>query len=252
MARSSPARSATNRSGWGWAAQRQRGQPQPGRPALGPAPQRLQLGRRTARPRGRLSSRRRLLQGEGQVGLPDLAELAGHPQPVQGQRRVGAGGHDQAELGGGVPEQEPELADHGLAGRLMQVVQDQHHRAVELGQAADEGAQEPVADLEPAGSRPARSPSGRTAPAPSSAASTWAQNRGGWWSPGPTRTQATGPGGPRPPSGPHCPGEQQGLAVAGGRGQQGQRPLGPVVQQGEAAAGGRPAASAAPAPSVWW
>jgi hypothetical protein len=67
---------------------------------------------------------------------------------VQGQRRVGAGGHDQAELGRGVAEQEPELADHGLAGRLVQVVQDQHHRAVELGQAADEGAQEAVADLE--------------------------------------------------------------------------------------------------------
>ena len=68
---------------------------------------------------------------------------------MQGQWRVGAGGHHQPELRRGVPEQEPELAGHGLAGRLVQVVKDQHHRAVELEQAADEGAQEPVADLEP-------------------------------------------------------------------------------------------------------
>ena len=67
---------------------------------------------------------------------------------MQGQGRVGAGGHDQAELRRGVAEQEPELADHGLAGRLVQVVKDQHHRAVELEQATDEGAHEPVADLE--------------------------------------------------------------------------------------------------------
>ena len=126
--------------------QRQGGQPQPGRPALGPPPQRLQLGP------GQLDpvvgqQRRRLLEREGQVGLADLGELAGHPQPVQGQRRVGPAGHDQAELGGGVPEQEPELARHRRAARLVQVVEDQHHRAVELQQAADDGAQEAVADL---------------------------------------------------------------------------------------------------------
>src|SRR5512132_4241171 len=48
------------------------------------------------------------------------------------------------------------------------------------------------------GLRPASSPSGGTTSAPRSAASTCAQNCGGWWSPGPTRTQATGPGGRAP------------------------------------------------------
>jgi hypothetical protein len=103
--------------------------------------------------------RPRLLEGEGQVGLADLAELAGHPQPVQVEWRVGAGGHDHAELGGGVAEQEPELAGHGLAGRLVQVVEDQHHRPLELEQAGQQHVQELVADLDlgaEAGQRPVR------------------------------------------------------------------------------------------------
>ena len=227
----------------GMGPQRQRGQPQPGRPALGPAAQRLELAGGQHHPVV-LEQLPGLLQGEGQLGLPDLAELPGHPQPVQGQGRVGAGGHDQAELWRGVAEQEPELADHGLAARLVQVVQDQHHRAVELGQAADEGAQEPVADLElrvEAGQEPV----GPDDPGP--------VQGGQHMGPEPPRmVVARGRPAPRPP-GPAVPrpdprgpprgpgGEQQGLAVAGGRGQQGHGPLGRVVQQGEQPlAGDRP------------
>ena len=145
-------------------AQREGGQPQPGRPALGPPPQRLQLGPGQLDPVAG-QQHGRLLEREGQVGLADLGELAGHPQPVQGQWRVGAAGHDQAELGGGVLEQEPELARHRRSGRLVQVVQDQHHRPVELQQAAHQGAKEPVADLVlrfEAGQQPVRRPRHRT------------------------------------------------------------------------------------------
>ncbi len=228
-------------------AQREGGQPQPGRPALGPPPQRLQLGPGQLDPVAG-QQHGRLLEREGQVGLAELGELAGHPQPVQGQRRVGAAGHDQAELGGGVPEQEPELARHLWAGRLMQVVQDQHHRPVELQQAAHHRAKEPVADLGlrfEAGQEPVRGHG--TGPA----------QRGQHLGPEPRRVLVARadphPGHrARRPSPRRPRGQQEGLAVAGGRGQQGQRPLGALVQQPQQPLTGHRLPPRHRAPSDWW
>jgi hypothetical protein len=168
-----------------------------------------------------------LLEGEGQLGLAELAELPGHPEPVQAQRRVGPAGHHQAELGWGVVEQEPELAGHRLAGRLVQVVQDQHHRRRELGQAGRERAQEGVAGL---GLRvePGQGPTGPDDPG--------AAEGGQHLGPEPGRV-VVARAGPHPGHRPRRPpvrrpgGQQEGLAVPGRRGQQGQRPLGALVEQ---------------------
>jgi hypothetical protein len=66
---------------------RQRGQPQPGRPALGSPHQRRQrgLGQLNA---NRLEQRPRLIEAELRVGGTDLGQLALQPQPVQVQPRL--------------------------------------------------------------------------------------------------------------------------------------------------------------------
>jgi hypothetical protein len=66
----------------GVTAQRQRGQPQPGRPPFGPRQQPLQrrVGQLYA---GRREQRPRLIGCEPQVGGADLGQLSLQPQPVQ-------------------------------------------------------------------------------------------------------------------------------------------------------------------------
>ena len=72
--------------------QRQRRQPQPRRPALGPVVQQGQRCGRTAVSRPPSNSARASATGEAQVGRADLGELPRQPQPVQAQPQIMPGG----------------------------------------------------------------------------------------------------------------------------------------------------------------
>ena len=77
--------------------QRQRRQPQPGRPALGPVIQQSQRGV-GQRHSGRVQQRPSIRPAEPQIGRADLGELPGQAQPVQAQPQVMAG--DQRRTAG--------------------------------------------------------------------------------------------------------------------------------------------------------
>jgi hypothetical protein len=83
--------------------ERQRRQPQPGRPALGAGLEQghVVLGQpRVATVTGQQVGH--LAGGERQVGRAQLRELPTEPQPLERQRRVGPGRHHQPQLLRGV------------------------------------------------------------------------------------------------------------------------------------------------------
>ena len=104
--------------------QRQRRQPQPGRPALGPLVQQRQCRFRQHHP-GRLEQRSRLLQGKPEIRAADFGQLALQPQPVQTEPRFPAGGEHYPQFRGPVPDQQLKLSQ-GLAGvQLVHVIDHQ-------------------------------------------------------------------------------------------------------------------------------
>ena len=104
--------------------QRQRRQPQPRRPALGPViqPGQRRIGERYPR---RREQRPRLLQGEAQVGRADLGELALQPQPVQAQPQITAGGQHEPQPRRPAHHQQLQLAQRLVRAQLVHVVHDQ-------------------------------------------------------------------------------------------------------------------------------
>ena len=74
------------------AAERQPGQVEPGRPALGPFGQALHVAGGQPQSHRPVQQGRGLLAGELQVGDPELGQLPTDPHPGQGQRRVGTAG----------------------------------------------------------------------------------------------------------------------------------------------------------------
>ena len=85
--------------GVGMAGERERRQPQPRRPPLGP---RLEQGQALVRERdpGRGEQLARLLEREAQIGGPHLGQLAGEAQAMQPELRVVAGRQHDAEQRG--------------------------------------------------------------------------------------------------------------------------------------------------------
>ena len=110
------------------ARERQRRQPQPGRPALGALVQAADVARvdRDARPGQQLA---RLLGGEVQVGGAQLEQVAGEAQAVQAELRVAAADHDRAQLDGRGAEQLLEAPERRGRAQLVQVVEHQQHLA---------------------------------------------------------------------------------------------------------------------------
>ena len=106
--RSLPENSATNRSGSECAGEGQHGEPQPGRPALGPLMQHRGHGRgqRDSGDRQELAG---LVLGEAQLRGADLGQVTGQPQLVQAQRQVAAGGDDHADTSRQARQQRREL-----------------------------------------------------------------------------------------------------------------------------------------------
>ncbi len=64
---------------------------------------------------------------EPQVGCPDLGQLAARPTSCQQQRRIGPADHDDAELLGGVFDEEPDPGVDVAVVDQVVVVEDQHH-----------------------------------------------------------------------------------------------------------------------------
>ena len=105
-------------------AQRQRGQRQPGRPALGPGRQRRH--RRIRQRRRRVLEQLPGLRGrEPQLGHAYLGQLAAGPQPRQRQRRIAAAGQHHAYPGRPVLDQERERLVHLLRADHVVVVEDE-------------------------------------------------------------------------------------------------------------------------------
>ena len=124
----------------------QRREPQAGAPTLRPRVERLdQLlveGQAV-----RLEQLMRLALREREVGRADLGEPAAHPQHVQRQRRVAAGGEHQSQRVRCVQQQEGELRQAFLVAQHVDVVEHQHHAFRERGQGVDEQRHERVARL---------------------------------------------------------------------------------------------------------
>ena len=108
-------------------AQGQRGQLQPGRPALGPGRQRRHRPIRQVR-RSVPEQLRRFGGGEPQLGRAYLGELAACPQPRQRQRRIAAAGQHHAYPGRAVLGQERERLVHLLRADHVVIIRDPPHR----------------------------------------------------------------------------------------------------------------------------
>ena len=130
------------RSGILVSAQRQRGQLQPGRPALGPGRQRRH--RRVRQVRRHVLEQLPGLRGrEPQLGLAYLGQLAAGPQAGQPQRRVAAAGQHHAYPGRAVLDQEPERLMHLRRADHVVIVEDKQHLLLP-GQLVDQRRDQPL------------------------------------------------------------------------------------------------------------
>ncbi len=127
-------------AGVGVIAERQRRQPQAGRPPLGVGTQQGHV----ARPQVQALAAQQLcglLQGEGQLGDADLGQLAAGAELVQLQPRVGPRGDHQAQCRRAVADQELHAAKDRLLADLVEVVEHQHHRRVDPPQRVEQRRQ---------------------------------------------------------------------------------------------------------------
>ena len=213
-------------------AQRQRGQRQPGRPALGPGRQRRHRRIGQGRPRV-LEQLRRLRGREPQLSRAHFGQLAACPQPRQRQRRVAAAGQHHAYPGRPVLKQERERLVHLPRADQVVIVEDQQGlvRSQFVDQGRDQALERrrrrrpeqrayPLADplaLPPA--RPqnaARTGPGRCPPRPATATRPGTRRAGPTRSAGPScRTRRGRRPGPAPAPGPH-PGAPSAAAAAPG------------------------------------
>ena len=104
--------------------QRQRRQPQPRRPALGPLMQHRQRRLGQLHP-GRREQLPRLGQGEPQIGRADLGQLTLQPQPVQPQPQVMPGGQHEPQLRRGAHHQQLQLPQRLGRAQLVHVIDHQ-------------------------------------------------------------------------------------------------------------------------------
>jgi hypothetical protein len=89
----------------------------------------------------------RLVLREGEVGGAHLCEVAAQPEQVQRQQRVAARREDEPQLRHPAPEHVPERRRHDVGRRLVQVVDHDHERLVEAGERVQERVQERLGRL---------------------------------------------------------------------------------------------------------
>ena len=122
------------------ARQRQRGQVDPGRPALGARDEQVDVGGGEAEPEAAVEELVRLGPREAQVVRAQLEQLAVGAQRAQRQRRVGAGREHELERRGHVVDEPREALARGGAGEPVEVVEHEHELAL-LGQRVHEPRQ---------------------------------------------------------------------------------------------------------------
>ena len=113
--------------------QRERGQPQPRRPALGAL---VQPGEALAgqRDSGGGQQLLRLLEGEAQIRAPYLPQLAGQTKPVQPEARVMAARQHHPQQRRPPRDEQFELPQRVSSVKLMQVIEHEHHRPLQRAQ----------------------------------------------------------------------------------------------------------------------
>ena len=126
------------RVGLGAAAQREPGELQPRRPALGAVLQLRDLPRREVQPERAVEQRGRLGVAEAQLSHADLDELPARAQAPERQRRIGARGDRQVHRGRQVLEQEGERLVHPRVGDEVQVIEHEHERRAARRELVDE------------------------------------------------------------------------------------------------------------------
>jgi hypothetical protein len=116
--------------------QRDREEPDPRGPPLGPVEGRAQAGVVEAR-----EQRPRLARGEGELRGPDLGQPAPDPQQVERQAGIGPRGDDEPQLLRRPVQQARDGLDEA-AGRGMEVLEHEHRRPVELGEPVEQAVEE--------------------------------------------------------------------------------------------------------------
>ena len=113
--------------------QRQRGQPQPGRPPLGPLVQQGQRRLSQFHP-GSPQQFPRLPEREPQIGCAQLGQLPLQPQPVQPQPHVMPGGQHEPQLRRAAHHQQFQLAQRLVRVEFVHVVDHQPDPLLQRGQ----------------------------------------------------------------------------------------------------------------------
>ncbi len=108
---------------------RQRGQPQPGRPALGPLPQQRHLGRLEVEREGVVQQRPGLRVAEAKLRGADLQDLARGAQAAQRERRIRPCRDRQLHVRGKMAEQKGDRGVDRLLPHPVIVIQHQHQAA---------------------------------------------------------------------------------------------------------------------------
>ncbi len=117
--------------------ERERGQPDPGRPALGPRAKRLDVvvGEAVV---GRSDELTAFDRGKGQVRCADLAQLTGQAEPLQPQRRIGPRRQDHVQPRRRTVEQCLQLAKDNRILELVHVVEHENDRRIVGGESLDD------------------------------------------------------------------------------------------------------------------
>ena len=132
------------RLGVGVAGERQRRQPQTGRPPLGSPVQQCR-GRLRQVQTGCLQQRARLVEREAEIGGADLGQLGFQAQPVQAQPEVVAAGDHESKLGRRAHQEQLELAQRLWRAQLVQVVDHEPDTVLERRQVLQQPLDDPSA-----------------------------------------------------------------------------------------------------------
>ena len=131
------------------AAERHRGEPQAGGPALGALVQQLDVGGRQVQRELLVEQLLGLAGAELQLGRADLDQLARRAQPGERERRVDAGGDRDLQVARRVLEQERDRAVDELVVQLVVVVEHEHDAVGQLGELVDQPREHHGVDRRP-------------------------------------------------------------------------------------------------------
>jgi hypothetical protein len=135
-----PGEAVDERARVGMVAQRDRGQPQRGRPSLGPPPELPEVLRRELDAEG-LEHRRRLVACEREVRGPDRGEAALEPHAADRDGRVCSRDQDQPQARRREPGQALDVVADDV-GHLVEVLEHQRHRPLAADHRLDQRGQD--------------------------------------------------------------------------------------------------------------